>query len=72
MSREGEFLIYCIEIYKRAKRASGRQVYGLFDRYGVLGYIRDCYGALHVTGDNYIVQDIDRFIANQKAAAIPA
>ncbi len=69
MSREGEFLVYCIEIYKRAKHASGRQIYSLFERYGVIDYIRECYGALHVTGDAYIIQDIDRFIINRKAAA---
>ena len=68
MSEEGRFLIYCIETYKLAKRATGRQVYDLFERYGVLGYVRSCYGALHTTGDRYIVDDIDRFIMRQKAA----
>lgn len=68
MSREGEFLVYCIEVYRRAKRATGRQVYDLFKRYGVLDYIRDCYGALHVTGEQYIIRDIDGFIENQKRA----
>lgn len=68
MSDSGRFLIYCIEIYKAAKGSTGRQVIELFDRYGVTDYVMDCYGALHTTGERYIVDDIDRFIANRKLA----
>ena len=67
MSEKGRFLIYCIEMYKKAKGTTGRQVYELFERYGAIDYILDCYGALHTTGEQYIISDIDRFIANQKA-----
>jgi hypothetical protein len=57
------FLAYCIESYKTAKRYTGKQVISLFDRYGVLDYIIDCTGALHTTGEQYIIQDIDEYIA---------
>ena len=66
MSEKGRFLIYCIEMYKKAKGSSGREVFALFDRYGVIDYVTDCYGALHTTGEQYIVDDIDRFIANRR------
>jgi hypothetical protein len=35
----------------------------LFNKYGVLDYIIDCAGALHTTGEQYIAQDIDEYIA---------
>jgi hypothetical protein len=62
MSREGNFLIYCLEIYKAAKRLTGKQVIDLFTYYDVTGYLLSCYEALHTTGTNYIVNDIDLFI----------
>ena len=61
MSREGAFLVYCIEAYKEAKEATGRQVYDLFEQYGVIAYVLDCYEALHTVGERYLVDDISRF-----------
>ena len=63
MSEQGKFLIYCIEVYKSAKSITGRQAMELFGRYGVVDYVMACYDALHTTGTNYIVEDIDLFIA---------
>ena len=62
MSRQGDFLIYCIEIYKTAKKLTGKQVAELFSRYDVWNYIYSCFEALHTTGANYIVEDIDQYI----------
>lgn len=62
MSRETKFMIYCIEEYKNAKALTGRQTIALFDEYNILEYVRSCYDALHTTGSNYIVEDIDLFI----------
>ena len=62
MSREGEFLIYCIEIYKSAKHLTGRETMQIFERYGVPEYVRSYFEALHTTGEKYIVNDIDLFI----------
>ena len=62
MSREGKFLVYCLEMYRAAKNMTGKQVIDLFKQYGVSGYILSCYEALHTTGTNYIVEDIDLFI----------
>lgn len=57
------FLAHCLEEYKQAKRLTGKQVITLFNQYGVLDYIVDCYDALHTTGPAYIIDDIDLFIA---------
>ena len=60
MSREGNFLIYCIE------QLTGSQVCTLFNKYHVWEYIYSCFEALHTTGENYIVADIDAFIQARK------
>ena len=62
MSKEGKFLIYCLEIYRREKNLTGKQVMELFKKYGVVDFIMSCYEALHVTGEDYIIEDIDLFI----------
>ena len=62
MSREGEFFVYCIEIYKTAKRLSGKEVIKLFSEYKVNEYIKKCFEALHTTGEKYIINDIDLYI----------
>ena len=65
MSKEGNFLVYCIEKYKSAKHLTGKQVSELFSKYNVWDYIYSCFEALHTvpsTGDNYIVEDIDLYI----------
>jgi len=62
MSAEGKFLIFCLEIYKTAKKLTGKQVMALFQRYGITEYVLACYEALHTIGTNYIIEDIDLFI----------
>lgn len=68
MSREGNFLIYCIEQYKNAKKLTGKQASELFNKYRVWDYIYSCFEALHTTGDNYIVEDIDLYIEARQPA----
>lgn len=67
MSREGDFLVYCIERYKSAKGLTGIQVSELFSKYRVWDYIYSCFEALHTTGENYIIEDIDLFIKERQA-----
>lgn len=66
MSKEGNFLVYCTERYKSAKRLTGRQVSDLFSKYSVWNYIYSCFEALHTTGENYIIEDIDQYIEASK------
>jgi len=61
-----QFSIFCIEEYKVAKRKSGQQVAELFKEYNVLGYLRECYDALHTIGPAALVADIDAFILSRK------
>ena len=68
MSSQGVFLIYCVETYKNAKHLTGKQVAELFTRYRVWDYVYSCFEALHTTGANYIVEDIDLYIEARKPA----
>jgi len=68
MSRQGDFMVYCTEQYKSAKKLSGKQVSELFSRYQVWDYIYSCFEALHTTGANYIVDDIDLYIETMQTA----
>lgn len=68
MSKEGKFLIYCTEQYKSAKELNGRQVCELFTKYDVWDYVYTCFEALHTTGENYIIRDIDLYIEARQPA----
>ena len=68
MSKEGKFLIFCIEQYRTAKNLTGKQVAELFREYGIYEYIVSCYEALHTTGVNYIINDIDLYIEARQVA----
>ena len=68
MSAKGKFLIFCLEIYKSRKNLSGKQAIELFRRYEIIDYIFSCYEALHTTGENYIIEDIDEFIKARQFA----
>ena len=58
MSIKLEFLIYCIEEYKRRHGTTGRDTYNLFERSGASRYIIDHYDALHTAGVEYTLADI--------------
>jgi hypothetical protein len=68
MSRQGDFMVYCTEQYKAAKKLTGKQVAELFSRYRVWEYLYSCFEALHTTGANYIVEDIDLYIQARQPA----
>ena len=68
MSKQGDFMIFCTEQYKAAKRLTGKQVSELFTRYEVWDYLYSCFEALHTTGTNYIIEDIDSYISARQPA----
>ena len=67
MENVTKFIVYCVEIYKTAHKKTGKEVMRLFTQYGVLEYIAECYGALHTTGPEYIIRDIDSLIDEETA-----
>lgn len=63
MSKESDFLIYCMERYRYFKGLSGSAVAKIFDEYDVYSYIIKYFVSLHTMGDYCIVQDIDDYIS---------
>ena len=61
------FMTYCVEEYKAHKGLTGLQVEELFGRYGVFDYIEKYYDVLHTMGNEYIMNDIDEFIAKARS-----
>ena len=68
MSPQGRFMICCTEYYKSAKNLTGSQVAALFTQYSVWDYLYSCFDALHTTAMNYVVDDIDQYIAERQAS----
>lgn len=68
MDNKTKFLIYCVEIYKTANKLNGKQVMQLFNQNGINEYLLNCYEALHTTGPEYIIEDINGLI-NERTAS---
>ena len=66
MKAEGRFLVYCLEIYKKEKNITGKQVLELFKRYGIMEYVQTFYESLHTTGGQYTIEDLDDYIASRQ------
>ena len=54
-----DFVCSVIEEYRHKKGMSGKEVIAFFKKYDVIKYIVECYPALHTTGTNYIIEEID-------------
>ncbi len=66
MNNKLDFLVYCIESYKNAKGLKGKETIELFTRYRVIDYISASYEALHTTGTEYIIDDLDIYLDARK------
>jgi hypothetical protein len=62
-----DFIAFCIEEYRSEENLSGKAVIELFNRYRVMDYIRSYYDALHTTGRQHIVDDINLYIQARQA-----
>ena len=68
MSKEYDFLIFCIETYIHDRKIDGDSVFTLFTKYGVVKYILDNYLVLHSMPSDYILNDIDELVQNNNHA----
>lgn len=71
VSKETEFVVFCLENYKTHRSLTGKQTAELFERYNVYDYIDEFYDVLHTLGDKYICHDIDLYL-KARNAVIPA
>ena len=60
------FLSFCIEQYKMERRLSGEDTMSLFEKYNVLPYLSDNFEVLHTQGRQWLIEEIDDYIAKQK------
>ena len=45
--RINDFIVFCIEVFKAENNMTGKEVYDLFEKYGVLKYLYNGYEVLH-------------------------
>lgn len=58
-----------MERYRYAKNLSGAEVADLFEKYQISDYILKFFPSLHTLGEEYIIEDIDEYIAERKNPA---
>ena len=60
------FLSFCMEQYKNKHKISGGEVATVFERHGVLSYLKDNFEVLHTQGHRWLMEEIDELIDKQK------
>lgn len=60
-----DFIIFCMELYKYKEKLTGKQVYELFETYGVFDYLQEGYDVLHTQGSDWLMNDIDEFLKDR-------
>lgn len=60
------FISFCIEQYKVEKGISGKEAMDILLENGVLDYLFDHYEVLHSQSWQWLIEDIDEFIAERK------
>lgn len=64
--KEARNLLYHSKLYKALEKQetklTGKEVYELFEKYGVLKYLHDGYDMLHTQGDGWLMNDIKEFL----------
>ena len=66
MFKHLDFIIYCIEEYKNARKLTGRQVITIFEKYNVYDFIEDSYEALHTFGSDNITWNLQDYIDHNR------
>ena len=61
-----DFKVFCFEAYRSQHNLTGVQAINLFNKYGVFDYLTEFYDVLHTTGREYLIKDLDEFIAHRK------
>ena len=62
MLKHMDFIIYCIEEYRTAKKLTGRQVINVFNKYRVYDFIEKSYDALHTYSGDEIAWNISEYV----------
>jgi len=60
------FVVFCLEAYKREKKLEARIVADQFAEYSVIEYLVENYDLLHTLGERALVEDIEKFLTMRK------
>lgn len=66
LNKTQQFIVFCIEQYKKSTGITGMQAYIDFKKYGVFSFLESGYEVLHTQGHRYIIQEITVYIQHQK------
>ena len=67
MSKELRYLIFALEEYKKAYHLSGKEAYEIFQKFHFFSYILDLYELLHIQGQQYLFEELEKYKARQTA-----
>ena len=62
MSKEQEFAIFVIEIYKQARNLTGKDVFSLFEKHQIFAAIQENYFLWHIESPDNFVAEIDALL----------
>jgi hypothetical protein len=62
MTKEGNFIIFAIEQYKKAMDMRGEDVIKLFKKYNIFELIRKSYFVYHIEREQNMIDDINGYI----------
>jgi len=62
MTKEGNFIIFAIEQYKKAMNMQGKDVIELFQKYNIFELIRKSYFVYHIEREQNMIDDINGYI----------
>lgn len=57
-----DFIVFCLEMYKSENNLTGERTYELFEKYGILDYLKEGYDVLHTQGAGWLMNDISEFL----------
>jgi hypothetical protein len=63
--KEINFIAFCVEIYKNSKKISGQAASIIFTKYHIYEFLYECYGAMHTTTPEYIIEELDEIISEK-------
>ena len=65
MSKEGAYMVFCLERYRHSRGMSGREAAAYFRKYGIYDYVMKFFGAFHTMGEELVFDEIDAHVARQ-------
>jgi len=71
MSREGAYMVFCLERYRHARHMSGAEAAKFFAEHGLYEYVMRFFGAFHTMAEELVFDEIDRHAALAAACGVP-